>query len=45
MHEPFPHAHHMEKITFPQLPNGREITHMGNYTVATKTVSRPQTPS
>lgn len=24
MHEPFPHTHHMEKITFPQLPNGRD---------------------
>lgn len=24
MQEPFPHTHHTGKITFPQLPNGRD---------------------
>lgn len=43
MHEPFTHAHHMEKITFPQLPNGRDKLLTWAKHTATTSVSRPQT--
>lgn len=45
MHDPFTHAHHMEKITFPPLPNGSDKLLTWTSTQSLGVVSRPQTLS
>ena len=42
MHEPFTHAHHTEKITFSQLPNGGDKLSHVDKRIAPRAVSQTQ---